>query len=180
MCGWGFGLVEIKITIIIPLPGQVVRRTTTRGRTRCMCRARALRTFRVGRSISMGIRRGVGRALRLFRKSSFKLHHPVSRISRLSTYKHYRGNSTTADTLNRPPPKTVAQRWAGLSTGAKIAIYVSISAVVLAVIGVSAICCISQRRAGRQERALADANWEKDHAEAMAYRARYRGQCSEI
>ena len=84
------------------------------------------------------------------------------------------GNSTIADELNRPPPKNVAQRWAGLSTGAKIAIYVSIVAVVLAIIGISTICCISQRRAGRKEKAVADARWEKDHAESMAYRAEFR------
>ena len=128
----------------------------------------------------MGIRRGAGRALRSLRKFSSILDHPKPRLSCLDTYRHCRGNSTTAETLNRPPPKTVAQRWAGLSTGAKIAIYVSIAAVVLAILGVSTICCISQRKAGRRERALADANWEKDHAEAMAYRARYRGQGSAI
>lgn len=128
----------------------------------------------------MGIRRGVGRALRLFRKFSSDLHPTKILLSRLESNRYCRGNSTTADALNRPSPKTVAQRWAGLSTGAKIAIYVSIAAVTLAVIGVSTICCISQRKTGRRERALADANWEKDHAEAMAYRARYRGQGNEI
>jgi len=46
-----------------------------------------------------------------------------------------------------------------------------VGAVALALIGLSTLCCIRQRRAGRQERAMADASFEKDTAEMMAYRS---------
>ena len=87
----------------------------------------------------------------------------------------FRGNSTVAETLSAPPPQTAAQRWAGLSTGAKIAVGTSTGAVILALIGLLTIYCVRQRRAGRRERALADASFEKHTAEMMAYRAQTDG-----
>lgn len=62
------------------------------------------------------------------------------------------------------------QRWVGLSSAAKIAIYVSITAFIALTLGLWALCCIKGRRAGRREGALADAEFEKDTAELMAYR----------
>ena len=46
----------------------------------------------------------------------------------------------------------------------------------LAFIGLFAFYCIRQRRAGRLERAVADANYEKDTAELMTYRATFGGK----
>jgi len=80
------------------------------------------------------------------------------------------GPSNQAQIAQAPPPETVAQKWSGYSTGAKIAIIVAPSAVagLLAIVGI--ICCFKQRALGRRERAIEDAMWEKRNAEMMAYR----------
>ena len=82
------------------------------------------------------------------------------------------GNSTIADTVNAGPAPTVADRWKGLSKGAQIGIIAGVGAVLLAAIVTFTICCCKQRRAGRRERALADAEWDKNTAELMAYKSR--------
>lgn len=117
----------------------------------------------------MGIRRVLGRVYRLLRKST-----PIPRYTlrwERSLTRLPSGNSTSADTLSAPPAKTAAQRWASLSTGAKIAIYSSIGAVAAILIALLALYCIKQRRAGLRERAIADANYEKETAELLAFRA---------
>jgi len=80
------------------------------------------------------------------------------------------GPSKAATIANAPPPETTEQKWNGLSTGAKIAIIVVPSAVVgiLAIVG--GFCCIKQRALGRRERAIEDAQWEKENAEMLSYR----------
>lgn len=90
---------------------------------------------------------------------------------RILTTPAIKDNSTITETLSAQPPKIAAQRWAGLSTGGKIAVGISVGAVALALIGLSTIYCIGQRQTGRQERALADASFAKDTAEMMAYRS---------
>ena len=81
------------------------------------------------------------------------------------------GNSTAADTLSAPAPKTVAQRWQGLSTGAQIGIATAIGAIALIGLALFAACCVKQREAGKRERAAADAAYEKDTTELLQYKA---------
>ena len=81
------------------------------------------------------------------------------------------GNSTASKILSAPPPLSVAQRFNGLSHGAKIAIFSAIAVAIAVCVGMWALCCVKQRRAGRAERRIADAMYEKDTAELMAYRA---------
>lgn len=81
------------------------------------------------------------------------------------------GNSTIANILSQPPPKSLKQRWSDLSQGAKIGIYASIGAFIALTLGAWMLCCIRYRRAGRREGALESAAYEKDTAELMAYRA---------
>lgn len=68
------------------------------------------------------------------------------------------------------------QRWEELSSAAKIGIYASIGAFIAITLGLWTLCCIKGRRAGRREGALADAEFEKDTAELMAYRAQMGGK----
>jgi len=75
-----------------------------------------------------------------------------------------------------PPPKSLKQRWDGLSSSAKIGIYASLGAFIAITLGLWTLCCIKGRRAGRREGALADADFEKDTAELMAYRAQMGGK----
>lgn len=81
------------------------------------------------------------------------------------------GNSTASKILSAPPPLSVSQRFNGLSHGAKIAVFSAVAVAIAVCVGMWALCCVKQRRAGRAERRLADAMFEKDTAELMAYRA---------
>ncbi|KAF2151876.1 glycoside hydrolase family 16 protein [Myriangium duriaei CBS 260.36] len=78
------------------------------------------------------------------------------------------GNSTIANTLAKP--HGVKMRWSNLPQGARIGI-------IGGAIGVGAIClilftfcCIKNRRAGRKERAIADAEWERNLTELQRYK----------
>jgi hypothetical protein len=72
--------------------------------------------------------------------------------------------------------QTAAQRWRALSSTAKIAIACSIAGVILLAILIMVFCCIKQRRAGKKERALADAEFEKGTVELLAFRAEMNRQ----
>ena len=80
------------------------------------------------------------------------------------------GNSTVADTLSKPPPESVSQKWNGMSSGAKIGIAAGVGAAVLAVFALFFFYCFRQRRAGKRERLAADLAYEKDTAELLQYR----------
>ena len=81
------------------------------------------------------------------------------------------GNSTALKILSAPPPESVTQRFNGLSHGAKIGIFSTVVAAIAVCVVMWAFCCIKQRRAGKAERRVADAMFEKDTAELMAYRS---------
>ncbi|KAL8746993.1 MAG: hypothetical protein Q9190_001072 [Brigantiaea leucoxantha] len=80
------------------------------------------------------------------------------------------GNSTLAKILSRPPPLTPSQRWNRLPPAAKIGIGSAVGAVCVGLILLFAIYFIKQRRAGRKERAIADAGFEKETQELLVYR----------
>ena len=65
----------------------------------------------------------------------------------------------------------MSQKWNSLSHTTQVGIAAGIAGALL--IGLSAFIffCIRQRRAGRHEKALEDAEWEKNNAELMAYRS---------
>ena len=64
-----------------------------------------------------------------------------------------------------------ADKWNGLSNTGKIAVGSSFAGVLVVAVATLSFCCIKQRRVGRQERLLADAEFEKGAAELMAFRA---------
>ncbi|KAL8708928.1 MAG: hypothetical protein Q9220_006260 [cf. Caloplaca sp. 1 TL-2023] len=80
------------------------------------------------------------------------------------------GNSTIEAELNKPPPLTPEQRWNKLSPGAKIGVGSAVGASCLALLAVTAVYCVRQRKAGFRERAIADAQFGKESRELMAYR----------
>ena len=69
------------------------------------------------------------------------------------------------------PAQSATQRWNALSPTAKIAIGASVGGVFAVCMGVFAFCCIRQRRAGKHEKLVEDAKFEKERTELMAYRA---------
>ncbi|KAI1613693.1 extracellular cell wall glucanase Crf1/allergen Asp F9 [Exophiala viscosa] len=67
--------------------------------------------------------------------------------------------------------KTIKQKWNGLPQTTKYIIIGVVGGVLLIVASVFAFCCIRQRRAGKHERLIEDAKYEKNAAEVLAYRA---------
>ncbi|KAF1983734.1 glycoside hydrolase family 16 protein [Aulographum hederae CBS 113979] len=79
------------------------------------------------------------------------------------------GKSPTAEEVWAP--KGVSGHWNNLPKGAQIGIIAGVLAVVAILLVLLTFCCIRQRRAGRAERAIADAEFEKDAQELQQYRA---------
>jgi hypothetical protein len=78
------------------------------------------------------------------------------------------GNSTIAQRLARP--RGAEAHYRALPKWAQAAIAAgSVAVFAIAVLGF-AFCCIKSRRAGRRERAVADAQWEKDMQELAEYK----------
>lgn len=88
-------------------------------------------------------------------------------------------NSSKPIKLDGSNTQSAVQKWNGLSSTTKIAIGASVCGALLIAAIVFIFCCIKQRRAGKRERLLEDAKFEKDRAELMAFRAemsRQRGE----
>lgn len=83
------------------------------------------------------------------------------------------GQSTASQKIHAPPPLTVRQRWNQLPTGAKIAIVCGSVAVAAILLGILTYCCIKRRKQGRKERALLDAQWDRDEAELLEHKRRW-------
>lgn len=79
--------------------------------------------------------------------------------------KNNRGNSTTVHELNKPPPKSIAEKWDGLSTGAKAGIGIGAGAGGAVAIAAFVLYCVRQRRKGRLEHALDDTRYNSDRTE---------------
>jgi beta-glucanase (GH16 family) len=67
--------------------------------------------------------------------------------------------------------QTAQQKWNGMSKTTKIIIASVVVGVFVIAVLVFAFCCIRQRRAGKHERLLEDAKFEKNQSELLAYRA---------
>jgi len=78
------------------------------------------------------------------------------------------GNSTIAERISKT--HGVKASFNSLSKAAKIAVVAGILSAIAISIAVLTICCIRQRRAGKKERAMADAAWEKDMNELRQYK----------
>jgi beta-glucanase (GH16 family) len=92
------------------------------------------------------------------------------------TYQSIRtANGTAAIKLDgdnsQSTSQTAQQKWNGLSKENKIIIASVVLGIVAICICVFAFCCIRQRRAGKHEKLVEDAKFEKSQAELLAYRA---------
>ena len=68
----------------------------------------------------------------------------------------------------------IEKQWSGLSTGAKIGIAAGIGGALLIALIAFTFYCISQRRKGKAERAIADKEWDHHQAELAEYRNRMK------
>lgn len=87
----------------------------------------------------------------------------------------------TLDGNNSPSTsQTAKQKWNSLSHTTQIGIEAAVGGAALLAVLAFAFFCIRQRRAGRRERELEDAEWEKSSAELMAYRATMEKQREQV
>ncbi|KAJ5396767.1 hypothetical protein N7509_004880 [Penicillium cosmopolitanum] len=79
------------------------------------------------------------------------------------------GNSTTLDELNKPPKKSLSEKWDDLGTGAHVGVYVGASAAGVLLIAGFMLWCLRQRRKGRLEYALDDARYTNERTDAQNF-----------
>ncbi|KAI5287614.1 hypothetical protein KEM54_005871 [Ascosphaera aggregata] len=65
------------------------------------------------------------------------------------------GKAFYAEQIKKGPPKSTSERWSDLPKGAKAGIFVALAAVCSAAIAGLAICCVIQRKRGKEEYTLA-------------------------
>ena len=101
---------------------------------------------------------------------------PKILLSSLILTTHFLTNSNTQpltlDGNNDPSTtQTLSQKWNSLSHTTQVGIAAGIGGAILIALCAFIFFCLRQRRAGRKERALEEAEWEKNNAERMAYRS---------
>ncbi|KAH8805888.1 glycoside hydrolase family 16 protein [Xylogone sp. PMI_703] len=95
-----------------------------------------------------------------------KAYHWSDKSGSWQSIKVVEGNSTVAETLNKPPPLSVAQKWAKLPQTTKIGIYAGAGAGAAILLGAFIFTCLRQRKKGRLERDAYNARVEKERQEA--------------
>jgi len=78
------------------------------------------------------------------------------------------GNSTVLNEIKRP--QGVTGFWKNLTTGAKSGLIIGAAVGGGVLLAALLACCIMQGRKGKKEKAIADAQWEKEQAEFNQYR----------
>lgn len=76
--------------------------------------------------------------------------------------------------LNKPPPKSLAEKWDDLPKGAKAG--VGIGAAAVAVMGIAGfiVYCVRQRRKGRLERALGETQYNPERTEMSDFQGDWK------
>ncbi|GAP90226.1 putative glycosyl hydrolase family 16 [Rosellinia necatrix] len=80
------------------------------------------------------------------------------------------GNSTAAESINKPPEKSLSEKWAELPESTKIGIYAAAGAVGGILFIALAVYYIKQRRQGQREAALAAKMHEEERVELERFR----------
>ncbi|KAI1427127.1 concanavalin A-like lectin/glucanase domain-containing protein [Xylaria sp. FL1777] len=80
------------------------------------------------------------------------------------------GNSTAAETVNKPPEKSLSEKWAELPQSAKIGVYAAAGAVGGLLFIALAVYYIKQRRQGQKEAALAARMHEEERLELERFK----------
>ncbi|KAH8426869.1 glycoside hydrolase family 16 protein [Aspergillus melleus] len=84
------------------------------------------------------------------------------------------GNSTTVEELNKPPPKSTAEKWAELPMAARVGIYCGAAAAGIILIVAFVFFFIKQRKRGRLEHALDDAKWNNNRTEMTNFQSDWK------
>ncbi|KAI0403123.1 concanavalin A-like lectin/glucanase domain-containing protein [Xylaria palmicola] len=80
------------------------------------------------------------------------------------------GNSTAADIINKPPEKSLAEKWAELPQAARIGVYAAAAVVGGALFIALIVYYIMQRRRGQREAALATKMHEEERLELERFK----------
>lgn len=76
--------------------------------------------------------------------------------------------------INKPPPKSLSEKWHDLPTGAKVGIGCGAAAAGIIAIAAFVIFFVRQRRKGRLEKALGDTQYTPDRTEMNNYNSDWR------
>ncbi|KAL2183679.1 concanavalin A-like lectin/glucanase [Thermothelomyces heterothallicus CBS 203.75] len=102
--------------------------------------------------------------------SSGKEYVYTDRSGSWESIKIVEGNSTVKEILEKPPEKSLSEKWADLPEGSKIAIYACASGFVGLLFFAGLFYCIRQRRRGAREAKAAEARAEAERLELERYR----------
>ncbi|KAI1176460.1 concanavalin A-like lectin/glucanase domain-containing protein [Nemania sp. FL0916] len=120
-----------------------------------------------------------------YSKGPFTMYVQSARVEDYSTGKEYtytdksgswqsikvvEGNSTAAETINKPPEKSLSEKWAELPNGTKIGIYAAAGTVGGLLFLALAVYAIKQRRRGQKEAALAAKMQEQERVELEQFK----------
>ncbi|KAL2835020.1 concanavalin A-like lectin/glucanase domain-containing protein [Aspergillus cavernicola] len=84
------------------------------------------------------------------------------------------GNSTAVEEINKAPPKSLADKWNDLPSGAKIGVYAGSAAAGAILLALLAFFVIRQRKKGRLEHALDDAKWANERTEMNDFQSNWK------
>ncbi|KAL4765478.1 glycoside hydrolase family 16 protein [Aspergillus foveolatus] len=85
-----------------------------------------------------------------------------------------KGNSTAAEEISKPPPKSLSEKWDDLPSGAKAGVYVGAAAAGAILLALFIIFFIRQRKKGRLEHALDDAKFNNERNEMNNYQSSWK------
>jgi hypothetical protein len=113
--------------------------------------------------MSMGTNLALGRASIL--SSKFAKFTAFSSRVVFALTQPSRGNSTALEEINKPPPKSLSDKWNDLPTGAKAGVYIGAAAAGSILLALFIFFFIRQRRKGRLEHALGENKFNNERNE---------------
>ena len=97
---------------------------------------------------------------------------PNQRVATMLTIT--RGNSTTVTELNKPPPKSMSEKWHDMPTGAKAGVGIGAGAGGCVLLALLVLFFVRQRRKGRLEHALDDTKYNEDRTEMSNFQSDWK------
>jgi hypothetical protein len=92
----------------------------------------------------------------------------IAHVSHAIANEVNRGNSTVLQEITKPTG--IGGFWQTMTTGAKSGLVIGAVAGAGVLLAALLVCCVVQARKGKKEKAVADAQWDKEQAEFNQYR----------
>lgn len=84
------------------------------------------------------------------------------------------GNSTAQLELDKPPSKSLSEKWDDLGQGAHIGVYIGAAVAAALIIAACVFYCLKQRKDGRLQRALDDGQYNSELSTLEESKLRWR------